>query len=164
MKSIDFRTNGMSDFLPIGSLWLETSATALCGPYVIPRSHHCHTPKINALDVSCAIPSCWPSGPGASRCHFLKTLAVVSQRATREQNIRHLTSVRAGAAPVQLYCGWKISRAQIAPVTNSLSYILFIHARENIEPKNFVTQRLHLPSTSLYMSLFQKDNFLSTKS
>ena len=34
MKSIDFRTNWISDFLPIGSLWLETSATALCGPYV----------------------------------------------------------------------------------------------------------------------------------
>ena len=35
MKSIDFRTNWIPDFLPIGSLWLETSATALCGPYVI---------------------------------------------------------------------------------------------------------------------------------
>ena len=34
MKSIDFRTNWISDFLPIGSLWLETSATALRGPYV----------------------------------------------------------------------------------------------------------------------------------
>ena len=38
MKPIDFRifrTNWIPDFLPIGSLWLETSATALCGPYVI---------------------------------------------------------------------------------------------------------------------------------
>ena len=35
MKSIDFRTNWIPDFLPIGSLWLETSATALRGPYVI---------------------------------------------------------------------------------------------------------------------------------
>ena len=34
MKSIDFRTNWIPDFLPIGSLWLETSATALRGPYV----------------------------------------------------------------------------------------------------------------------------------
>ena len=37
MKSIDFRifrTNSIPDFLPIGSLWLETSATALRGPYV----------------------------------------------------------------------------------------------------------------------------------
>ena len=34
MKSIDFRTNWIADFLPIGSLWLETSATALRGPYV----------------------------------------------------------------------------------------------------------------------------------
>ena len=37
MKPIDFRifrTNWIPDFLPIGSLWLETSATALCGPYV----------------------------------------------------------------------------------------------------------------------------------
>ena len=36
MKSIDFRifrTNWISEFLPI-ELWLETSATALCGPYV----------------------------------------------------------------------------------------------------------------------------------
>ena len=32
MKSIDFRTNWIPDFLPIGSLWLETSATALRGP------------------------------------------------------------------------------------------------------------------------------------
>ena len=38
VKSIDFRifrTNWIPDFLPIGSLWLETSATALRGPYVI---------------------------------------------------------------------------------------------------------------------------------
>ena len=38
MKSIDFRifpTNWIPDFLPIGLLWLETSATASCGPYVI---------------------------------------------------------------------------------------------------------------------------------
>ena len=37
MKPIDFRifrTNWIPDFLPIGSLWLGTSATALCGPYV----------------------------------------------------------------------------------------------------------------------------------
>ena len=34
MKSIDFPTNWVPDLLPIGSLWLETSATALCGPYV----------------------------------------------------------------------------------------------------------------------------------
>ena len=43
MKSIDFRifrTNWIPDFLPIGSLWLETSATALRGPYVIIRTLH----------------------------------------------------------------------------------------------------------------------------
>ena len=37
MKSIDFRIfriNWIPDFFPIGSLWLETSATALRGPYV----------------------------------------------------------------------------------------------------------------------------------
>ena len=41
MKSIDFRTNWISDFLPIGSLWLETSATALCGPYVMIIAYWC---------------------------------------------------------------------------------------------------------------------------
>ena len=34
MKSIDIRINWIPDFLPISSLWLETSAAALCGPYV----------------------------------------------------------------------------------------------------------------------------------
>ena len=37
MKSIGFRTNWIPDLLPIGSLWLETSATALRGPYVISK-------------------------------------------------------------------------------------------------------------------------------
>ena len=44
MKSIDFRifrTNWIPDFLPIGSVWLETSATALCGPYVMISCRRC---------------------------------------------------------------------------------------------------------------------------
>ena len=48
MKSIDFRifrTNWIPDFLPIGSLWLETSATALCGPYVKSIYHSVVQPK-----------------------------------------------------------------------------------------------------------------------
>ena len=49
MKSIDFRifrTHWIPDLLPIGSLWLETSATALCGPYVNiscwPKNYYCY--------------------------------------------------------------------------------------------------------------------------
>ena len=34
VKSTDFQTNWIPEFLPIGSLWLETSATAWRGPYV----------------------------------------------------------------------------------------------------------------------------------
>ena len=62
MKSIDFRTNWIPDLLPIGSLWLETSATALCGPYVTVYVYIC---KYILMQVA-SHPSLWRTSRSCS--------------------------------------------------------------------------------------------------
>ena len=99
MKPIDFRifrTNWIPDFLPIGSLWLETSATALCGPYVIQTARDvmsCDSCDFLKPDLSLDLVFCfsWPmleDEQVGHRCLVLERWLFRALRVKRKERVK----------------------------------------------------------------------------